>query len=377
MTHPALIERITRSLAYMLRHQPEEFGLTLDPHGFGELTDVVRALCERLEEPVAASDVEEAIRAGDRPRYEIKGTRIRALYGHSIEVEPGEPSKPPEFLYVGIPARDAARAQRFGLSGGRRRFLHLALTQDDAREAGRRAAREYTVLRVFALDAWEEGVDFFDRKSLFLARTVPTEFLEVIESGRDGYELRRNGRETGERPRSDAQARSENAFPVAEPQPAREETPRPPNVERAPRRDRDPGRRDRDDRGPDRSRGGQRRAHDEPRHSHGGRRGRGPEHRGGHGDRRGGERREPAGRPEGPAYAQPAARAPMPTEAARAPVPTQPGGRFEFGVGIFDEPAAPAAVPVARPTSPPPAPKSAPQPLSPPPEPQTDFGAGV
>ena len=27
MTHPSLIERITRSLAYMLRHQPEEFDL--------------------------------------------------------------------------------------------------------------------------------------------------------------------------------------------------------------------------------------------------------------------------------------------------------------------------------------------------------------
>jgi hypothetical protein len=30
----ALIERITRSLAFMLRHQPETFDLELDPHGY-------------------------------------------------------------------------------------------------------------------------------------------------------------------------------------------------------------------------------------------------------------------------------------------------------------------------------------------------------
>ena len=59
---------------------------------------------------------------------------IRALYGHSIPVEPGEPSRPPELLFLAIPARDVDRAQRFGLRGGRRRFVHLALSEDDARE---------------------------------------------------------------------------------------------------------------------------------------------------------------------------------------------------------------------------------------------------
>src|SRR5262245_52571738 len=160
MTSPALIERITRSLAYMLRHQPEEFGLELDPHGFGDVDSVVHALNERLGEPVERSDVEVAISSGDRPRYEIRGDRVRALYGHSIDVEPGEPSKPPELLYVGVSERDADRAMRFGLRGGRRRFLHLALTAEDAKEGGRRTGTDYVVITVYALDAWEEGINF-------------------------------------------------------------------------------------------------------------------------------------------------------------------------------------------------------------------------
>jgi putative RNA 2'-phosphotransferase len=188
MTHPALVERITRSLAYMLRHQPEKFDLELDPYGWAGLDAVVRALNEKLGEPITADDVREAIASGDRPRYELSGDRVRALYGHSIDVLPGEPSKPPEFLYVGVAKHDSDRAQRFGLRGGRRRFLHLARSVDEAREAGRRTGPHYAVLTVFALDAWEEGVNFYDRQALFLAEEIPTQFIEVQATGDDGYE---------------------------------------------------------------------------------------------------------------------------------------------------------------------------------------------
>ena len=58
MTHPALIERITRSLAYMLRHQPEKFDLEVDAFGYADVDDVVRALNERLGEPIHRDDLE-------------------------------------------------------------------------------------------------------------------------------------------------------------------------------------------------------------------------------------------------------------------------------------------------------------------------------
>jgi putative RNA 2'-phosphotransferase len=133
MTDPALNERITRSLAFMLRHRPERFDLEVDAHGFADVEEVLCALNERLGEPVEEADLVDAVESGDRQRYEIVQGKIRALYGHSIPVEPGPDSKPPEFLYVAIPARDVDRAQRFGLRGGRRSYLHLALTPEDAR----------------------------------------------------------------------------------------------------------------------------------------------------------------------------------------------------------------------------------------------------
>jgi putative RNA 2'-phosphotransferase len=197
MTSPALIERITRSLAYMLRHQPEEFDLELDAHGYGTVDEVVRALNERLGEPVSLEDVEIAIASGDRPRYELREGKLRALYGHSIDVEPGESTKPPELLFVGISSRDAERALRFGLRGGRRRFLHLALTPEDAKESGRRTGRDYVVITVYALDAWEEGINFYDRQALFLAEEIPTQFLELTETCHDGFDRPPHGESSG------------------------------------------------------------------------------------------------------------------------------------------------------------------------------------
>ena len=188
MTHPDLIERITRSLAYMLRHQPEQFDLELDEFGWADLREArigggqpIPLLNERLGEAVSEEDVQDAVSSGDRQRYEIDRGMIRALYGHSIDVQPGEPSQPPELLYVGVSRQDAERAERFGLRPGRRRFLHLALTSEDALETAARSSEDVVLVKVHALDAWEEGISFYDRKALFLSDPIPTHYLEISE----------------------------------------------------------------------------------------------------------------------------------------------------------------------------------------------------
>ncbi|MEE2941041.1 MAG: RNA 2'-phosphotransferase [Planctomycetota bacterium] len=211
MNSGSLNERITRALAFMLRHQPDEFDLELDRFGWGDLEDVIYALQERIGSHVEDEDVEAAIAGSDRKRYEIKDDKIRALYGHSFPIDPGEPTEPPDELFIGVGSRDAARAEEKGLRSGRRAFLHLARTEEEAREAGRRAAREYAVITVFAGEAFDEGIDFYDRGSLFLADEVPVEFLEVGETFDDGFEReqgrRSRGRRNNDRPRGGGRRR--------------------------------------------------------------------------------------------------------------------------------------------------------------------------
>ncbi|QDV08633.1 RNA 2'-phosphotransferase [Planctomycetes bacterium Poly30] len=204
MTSGSLHERITRALAFMLRHQPEDFDLELDRFGWGDLEDVLYALQERLGSSVDEDDVLDAIEASDRPRYEVDGDKIRALYGHSFPIDPGEATEPPDELFIGVGSRDAERAEEHGLRSGRRAFLHLARTEEEAREAGRRAAKDYAVITVYAGEAYDEGIDFYDRGSLFLADEVPTEFIEVGDIQHDGIERdarRSRGRRSNEGPR--------------------------------------------------------------------------------------------------------------------------------------------------------------------------------
>ena len=364
MTHPALIERITRSLAYMLRHQPEKFDLELDKEGFGELDDVVRALGERLGEPVESADVMAAVEGGDRPRYELRGSKIRALYGHSIPVEPGEPSQPPEFLYVGIDARDLDRAKQYGLRGGRRRFLHLALSAEDAREAGRRAAQEYAILQVFSMDAWEEGVNFYDRRTLYLCEQIPTQYLEMVERGSDGYEPRAEGGERGDGPshrreerggrgeRGDRRPRGDDRGPRHDDRAPRHDDRAPRHEDRAPRRDDRAPRHD--DRGPREERY-ERREERAPREER-------------RDDRRGPPPRREEVRREEPRREEPRREAPRPAASA-----ANDGGGF--GLGIFEE--------ERKAPTPPPAPAPRPAAAAPAPvrKPAEDdfgsFGAGI
>ena len=329
MIETNMIERVTRLLAYMLRHQPGDFDLDLDRFGFAEVDEVLRALAERTGEDFEVEDLEDAISSGDRPRYEIQGERIRALYGHSIEIDPGEPAEPPAELFVALPARDRERMERRGLHGGRRRFLHLALTLEEARETGRRAAPEYLVVRVGAVDAWEQGVDFYDRKAIWLAPELPTYALEVVGEYDDGTDPaeRRRGRERGGRGDRGGRGR---------------------------------GGRERGGRGERGERGGRGRGRDRDRDRNR--------------DRDRDRDRDRAPRGEQPRREAPAP-APAPAPEPVAAAPDEPA--FGFGAGVSERQAAAEPVPEAEP-APAPAPEPAPAPA---PEPQDDgaggFGAGL
>lgn len=411
------MERITRSLAFMLRHQPEKFDIEVDAYGFADTGEVVRALNERLGEPVDMDDLLEAVESGDRRRYEVQGDRIRALYGHSIPVEPGEPSKPPEVLYLGIDARDAERARKYGLRGGRRRFLHLALTEEDAIEVGRRIAEEYTIVEVSAIEAWEDGVDFYDRGSLFLAEEVPTQLIRIGETYDNGEPPRydaprgnprrgrdddrrggRGGRGRGGRGRDDDRGPREERGGRGDRDRDRdrdEDRDRGPREERAERGDRDRGRdeerdrgpraergdrdRDRDedrDRGPRGERGDRGRGRDDDRGPRGDRGGRGGRDRdrgrdGGRGEPRG---RTPERRDEAPRQERPAAAEREPRREERRPEPRREvrstGGGF--GAGLTDT----ATAPPPRRSEPAPEPRPEPKPAPPRPEPPKPAGPG-
>ncbi len=171
--------RLSRLLALVLRHRPDEVGLTLDAGGFAPLDALAQALAAQPGwESVTAADLV-AVAEGDPRRYEVRDGMIRARYGHTVAVaQAGEPAFPPEWLYHGASPAAAAAMRAAGLLPQTRQHVHLSTAPGLAREVGRRHAPDAVVVVVFARRAHAAAVEFRRAgPTLYLTGTISPEFL--------------------------------------------------------------------------------------------------------------------------------------------------------------------------------------------------------
>lgn len=173
------LARLSRLAALVLRHRPDEVGLTLDSGGFVQVEALAGALStQRGWESLCADDLV-ALAVADPRRYELSDGRIRARYGHTVTVEqPGEAALPPEWLYLGTSAADAATLRETGLRPRNRRLVHLSTTPQAAAEVARRHLSDPVVVVVFSRRAYAAGVEFWRAgAALFLTRGVSARFI--------------------------------------------------------------------------------------------------------------------------------------------------------------------------------------------------------
>lgn len=171
--------RLSRLLALVLRHRPDEVGLSLDAGGFAPLDDVARALAAQPGwESLTVADLIGVAEADPR-RYEVRDGRIRARYGHTVTVEqPGEPALPPEWLYLGASPAAADEIRTAGLRPQTRQHVHLSTTPGLARDVGQRHTPDAVVVVVFARQAHAAGMEFRRAgPTLYLTRSLSPEFL--------------------------------------------------------------------------------------------------------------------------------------------------------------------------------------------------------
>jgi putative RNA 2'-phosphotransferase len=159
------------------------YELELDAEGWASVDDVVAAL--RSEKPewamLSADDLAQMIAAADKQRHEIRGGKIRALYGHSI---PGKlsrtPGVPPDVLFHGTSPSFLPAIRTSGLLPMARQYVHLSVDVDTALAVGKRKSKTPTILRVQAKQANETGVQFYiGNEKVWLVDRVPPEFIVV------------------------------------------------------------------------------------------------------------------------------------------------------------------------------------------------------
>jgi len=172
-------ERLSRFLTFLLRHKPKDYPLAIDREGFAPWREVVDMVQERFYD-VTEEQIRSLIAGAEKKRFEIRGDKVRAPYGHSFPVDLGDTvTEPPAELYFGA-ARDLAESMlRSGLKPRDRQYVHLSVTAKEAESVARRHDPSPAILVVDAQAAHAEGIRFYESGPLFLVEQVPAKFLSL------------------------------------------------------------------------------------------------------------------------------------------------------------------------------------------------------
>jgi len=167
--------RVSKFMSYVLRHNPGD--LKISPDGFVQLNELI-SLMQKRYRWLSIGYLKRIVREDEKNRFEIRGDRIRARYGHSIEVSLGYPVARVKLLYHGTSPEAAEAILEKGLTPMERRKVHLSSTVEDALEVGKRKAERPVILRIYAARARETGVTIEKATGrLFLADYIPAEFI--------------------------------------------------------------------------------------------------------------------------------------------------------------------------------------------------------
>lgn len=168
---------ISKFLSLVLRHAPQDIGLTLDAGGWAALDELIA----RAPLPLTAERIAEVVAGSDKQRFALSpdGSRIRANQGHSIPVDLGlTPVEPPDSLYHGTAETTLDAILAEGLRPMTRNQVHLSPDAETARKVGMRHGKP-VILRVASARMQAEGHSFFlSANGVWLTDAVPPRYLQ-------------------------------------------------------------------------------------------------------------------------------------------------------------------------------------------------------
>ena len=180
------LEQIGRTMAGVLRHFPEKFGLEMDDQGFINLREFVNALKNQSKRYhwLRPHHIIAIIETDPKGRYQISNDMIRATYGHSIELNLRLPTENiPDSLYYPTTPEEADILLETGLKPSDRKMVHLSKTYNDALSAGKVRTGEPIILEIDAKRAIDEGIVIGQAgRTVFLAPEIPSECLKKADA---------------------------------------------------------------------------------------------------------------------------------------------------------------------------------------------------
>ena len=173
--------RIIEKMALnILGHNPDEFGVVLDPEGWIKLKTLRMAMVEEAGFAwVSPGLLKQFFTLYAREKFELneKSVRLRPDY-QPIEM-PSVIRKPPsDILYTPIRTRAYNTVSSKGLTGFGKQWIVLATDREKAERLGRRKEKEPVIAEVKASLAEQSGNDFYRYgKSLYLSKRIDAHWI--------------------------------------------------------------------------------------------------------------------------------------------------------------------------------------------------------
>ena len=155
-------EQMSMFLSLVLRHRPQEAGITLDEHGWADVNELLAGV-NRTGRKINMDTLERIVRENSKQRYAFNEdhTKIRANQGHSVRVDVElKAAEPPRYLYHGTASRFLPKIQREGIRKMSRQYVHLSGDFETAMAVGKRHGIP-VVITIDAAAMVRDGVEFY------------------------------------------------------------------------------------------------------------------------------------------------------------------------------------------------------------------------
>ncbi len=166
------VTQYSRSLAYLLRHSelPDHKGWVRNSVLFDELHIALQMLRVIVEEDTKG-----------RFEFSEDESSVRALYGHSIDVDLGlEPTIPPMILYHGTAEKYLESITKNGLKPRKRNFVHLSETKDMAMQVGARHGKSI-LLAIDTETMISADYKFYKAQNgIWLTGDIPPQYFKIL-----------------------------------------------------------------------------------------------------------------------------------------------------------------------------------------------------
>lgn len=174
-------EKLGRFVSGTLRHFPASVGVEMDKCGWVNLNTFCEVMKKRYNW-MRKEYLYALVESDEKGRYEVHDSKIRARYGHSVNIDLDYPESNFSYLYYGASPEEVDVLLENGIFPIKQRYIHLSTSYEKAAEVALIHTENPVIIQIDALRAQEEGISLkLATDYIVLAEKISPEYLFVVE----------------------------------------------------------------------------------------------------------------------------------------------------------------------------------------------------